>query len=390
MVAESDESHRVRLEGRAELLEVAKVRFVALAQMIRSLRWRTKLRRNAALLRETAASASEVDAALDHLFAKAAREKWPRRSAMVQLGDEVSGLWDETLSTGRRRLGDSAEELPMQQVLEQLERAVLTQPRLILPGQRLQVANELLPRSLAEFAVIARFGEVLEDLFKRPIQAQQRLPFSVAEFDELRELWLPGEQALQAVWRRIAMLDASGTLTRFLRRRARRAPMRRASSGPELLLAAEFWSTLAVARLKEVAAARLSPLSCRDEELFAVVRWQLLRQEEPSATLDDPAVQPSRAGLLELAHELATPPKKQQGADRLWQRLRQAAQQADQGPRDETDYQSLRDNLNLFLKVLDRDESPPLYRAGRRLEAPKEHSSASLTELVDAIRTRVA
>jgi hypothetical protein len=389
VVAESDDSYRVRLEGRAEVLEVARLRFIALAQMVRSLRWRARLRRNTALVRETAAAAPVVDAALDHLFAKAKRERWPQRTQVLQLGEEVSALWDETLEAGRRRLRDD-KELPMQQVLEQLERVVLTQPQLILPGQRTQVANELLPRSLPEFGVIAHFGEVLEQLFKRPIQPMQRLPFTVAEFDELRVLWLPGEQALQAVWRRIAMLDSAGTLTRFLRRRARRAPMRRANTGPELLLAAEFWSTLAVARLKEIAAARLSPLSCRDDELFAVVRWQLLRQEEPTATLDDASVQPSRAGLLELAHELAAPPKKQTGADRLWQRLRRAALQADQGPRDEADYQSLRDNLNLFLKVLDRDESPPLYRAGRRLEAPKEHSSASLTELVDAIRTRVA
>lgn len=381
--------YRVRLEGRAELLDVARVRFTALAPMISGFRWRSRLRRNTALLRETAAAASEVDAALDHLLAKAAREKWPKRSEMVRLGNEVSDLWDETLLAARRRLGDGAFETPMREALEQLERMVLTQPRLILPGQRWQVANELLPRSLPEFKVIARFGSLLEDLFKRPIQPMQRLPFTVSEFEQLRMMWLDGEQSLSAVWRRIASLDSAGTLSRFLRRRARRAPMRRAASGPELLLAAEFWSTFAVARLKEIAAARLAPVSCRDDELFAVVKWQLMREERLDVGLDDPTVQPARAGLLELAHELSAPPKRSGGGEQLWHRLRQAAQQADQGPRDEPDYQSLRDNLNLFLRVLNRDESVPLYRAGRRLEAPV-HTAASLTELVDAIRTQVA
>jgi len=386
-VSEDVDPYRVRLEGRAELLEVARVRLTALAQMLSSFRWRSRLRRNTALLRETALAAGEVDAALDHLLAKAAREKWPKRSEMVRLGNEVSDLWDETLLAARRRLGDGAFETPMREALEQLERMVLTQPRLILPGQRWQVANELLPRSLPEFKVIARFGALLEDLFKRPIEPLQRLPFSVSEFEQLRMMWLDGEQALQAVWRRIASLDSAGTLSRFLRRRARRAPMRRAASGPELLLAAEFWSTLAVARLKEIASARLAPVSCRDDELFAVVRWQLLRQERADARLDDPAVQPERAGLLELASALSSPPRR--GGQQVWERLKTAAQQADQGPRDEPDYLNLRDNLTLFLRVLNRDEAPPLYRSRRQLEAPM-HTTASLAELVDSIRILVA
>ncbi len=387
LTVSADDDYRVRLEGRAELLEVARLRFVALAQMLQSFRWRSRLRRNTALLRETAASAEQVDAAIDHLERKVRRERWSRRAAVVKLGEEVSQLWDETLLAARRRLPQS-EHLSMRQTLEQLELHVLAQPRLVLPGQRWQVAHELLPRSLPELQVVARFGAALEDLFKRPLQPLQPLPFRLADFEHLRRLWPDGDAALLAVWRRVASLDAAGTLTRFLRRRARRAPMRRANTGPELLLAAEFWRSFALARLKEAADARLAPLTCREDELFPVVAWQLARQEDPAATLFDPAVPPARAGLLELAHELSVPPKRSGGA-LVWRKLAQAAARADQGAKDEADYARLRDNLSLFLRVVNRPEVPPLYRQGRSFE-PLVPTGASLSDLVEAIRMRVA
>lgn len=395
--AASDGSYRLRLEGRAEKLEVAHLRLTALAQMLTAFRWRSRLRDNTALLRETAASQGAVEEALAIVSRRAEAESWAATSSVMQCAAQVEKLSNRVASLALRRLGPGSRQEDLAQRLERLELLVLAAPRLVLPGHRWKTAQQLLPLTLPDGQRAARFIAVLEPLFKRPMQSAQALPFSADELDQLTAAWTAGQEALAALWTRVARIDSAGTLTRFLRRRSNTTPMRPAQNGAEVLLAAEFWSSFALARLKELAQARVDPVGCSESELFEVMRWLVARQTNAEARLPrSSTLTDARAGLIELAAELSSVPPRPQAGSSLgegwWRRLAERAQRA-QGAAGESDYQKLEDNLRLFLRVLQRpNNTPPVYRALATLPHPAptgQSEPATLIELVESMREKM-
>ena len=395
--SDDDATFRRRLEGRAERLEVARLRLTALAQMLRALRWRSRLRENTALLRETAADQAAVEEALAVLLRRAKAEAWPAHSAVVRNAAEVERLSNRVAALALKRLGARCKLEDLSARLSHLELEVLSEPRLVLPGQRWKTAQQVLPLSHPDVQRAGCFASVLEALFKRPMPPSNPIPFTLDELDALTAAWPEGHQALAAVWTRVEKIDSAGTLTTYLRRRAQTTPMHPAKNGVELVLAAEFWSHFARGRLSELLATTVAPVGCTDAEVFEVLRWLIRRQSDLDARLpaSDRLVD-SRAGLMELAVELSSVPPRPRGTDvqggAWWKRLAQRALRAE-AALGEPDYQKLQDNLRLFLRVLEPpNKTPPVYRALDTLPHPRltvGNAPIRLVDLVEAMRLKM-
>lgn len=345
------DAYRVRLEGRADLLEATLLRLKALLPMVRSLGWRRRLRRNSALLREVTAHQQEVERALAAARRRAEAEGWPRRSPVVRLLGELDSHASRLRRATARRLGVAANEVPLPLLLERLEAAALDNPRRVLPGRRWSTALEVLPASLPELGKTGEFGDFLEALFKRPFEASGTIPVTAAEAQELFRRWPEGEESLARVWGRLEGIDRTGSLVRYLQKRARRAPLRAPRSGPERLLHAEFWHGVARSRLREIAEARLSPVKPTDAELLPLVAWLCAREEAPQALLASPALPGPRAALMELAHELWRGTKGElSGRQRAFDRLAECARRADRAESD-ADAERVRDTLRMFIRI---------------------------------------
>ena len=392
-----DASFRLRLEGRAERLDVARVRLTALAQMLAAFRWRSRLRENTALLRETAADQGGVEDALAVISRRSKAESWPHEADVMRTATEVERLANRVASLALRRLGMQCRPADLAQRLEQLELVVLAEPRLVLPGQRWKTAQQVLPVSHPDVRRASHFAQHLELLFKRPLQPSQKMPFTPAELEALAGHWPEGQRALAAVWSRVEKIDAAGTLTGFLRRRATNPPRRPATNGAEQVLAAEFWSNFALARLRELTTTAVAPVACEDSEMFPVLLWLARREASSDARLPACAALPeARAGLMELAVELSSVPPRPRAADPAgaawWRRLSDRARRAEQAA-SAPDYQKLQDNLRLFLRVLQRpNKTPPVYRALDTLPHPlptKGAPASTLVELVEAMREKM-
>ncbi len=394
---DDDASFRSRLEGRAERLDVAKVRLTALAQMLNAFRWKSRLRQNTALLRETAADQRGVEDALAVVARRAKAEGWPATSTIVRTAAKVELLSNCVAAHALKRLGAQSKSEDLTQRLEHLELQVLAEPRLVLPGQRWKTAQQVLPLSHPDIQSAGRFTAVLEALFKRPMQTSQRIAFSVDELDALCAAWPEGQRALAAIWTRVERIDSAGTLTAFLRRRAGTAPMREPRNGAEVVLAADFWSTFALGRLVELTQAMVAPVECVQSELFEVLRWLVCRQTDIDARLPTSLLlSDSRAGLMELAVELSSLPARPREADpqgaAWWKRLAERARRGEQAV-GEADYQKLQDNLRLFLRVLQPpNKTPPVHRAiaaAPHATLVQGSSPTTLIELVEAIRAKM-
>ncbi len=395
--SDDDATFRRRLEGRAERLEVARIRLTALAQMLRALRWKSRLRANTALLRETAADQPAVEEALAVVVRRAKAESWPETSVVVRTAAEVNRLSNRVASLALKRLGEQCRPEDLSQRLEHLELAVLAEPRLVLPGQRWKTAQQVLPPSHPDVLRAGRFAAILESLFKRPVQPTQKRPFSLEELDALAAAWPEGQRALAAVWTRVEKVDSAGTLTALLRRRANNTPMHAPKNGAELVLAAEFWNNFAIGRLAELTQKTVAPVECAEAERFEVLRWLIRRETQLDARLpaSDTLLDP-RAGLMELAVELSSVPPRPRGGDAQgdawWKRLEQRAQRAEQAV-GAPDYQKLQDNLRLFLRVLQPpNKTPPVYRALATLphaSIPQGKEPATLVALVEAMRAKM-
>ena len=381
MLAE-DASYRVRLEGRAELLDKTRLRYRALKDMLGSLTWRRRLRRNGPLLREVSAVQPKVDEALAHVEKKAHAEGWPDSSQTLRCAREVDTLKHAVYRQMGKKLGTTAGDT-FSLRLEQLERLAVAGPRRVYPGERWKAALEALPAWLPELAALNSFGELLESLFKRPFVEGQRLPFLPAELERLHALWPEGEAALSSAWERVSLVDTTHGVERLLRKRARRAPMKTAASGPELLLRAEFWRTLALAKLRELAAGRVAPIQLTDDELLPVVRWLAAREHGVEAELE--GFQPPRAAVIALSAELWLSVQRKGLDPTFWERLYAQAQAADQSLDGDADFGRLRDNVRLFLAVASgRAARRPLMRS-----RPARAVPGTLAGMVAELRARL-
>lgn len=381
MLAE-DTSYRVRLEGRAELLDKTRLRYRALKQMLGSLLWRRKLRRNEPLLREVIALQPRVDQALGVVEKKAAAEGWLEGSETLKCAREVDELKHFVYRLMGRKLKRAAARTFSERLM-QLERLAVAGPRRVYPGERWKTALEALPLWLPEVEQLKRFGEVTESLFKRPYIASQRLPFTGPEVARLEAIWPEGEAALTTTWARLAGVDTTDGVARMLKRRAGRTPMKLPQNGPEMLMRAEFWRNYALARLRELTAARISPVQLADGELLPVARW--LAERERSALTQLTGLPESRAGLISLAAELWLAVA--QKSPNLLEQLYDQARAADQTLQDDADLGRLRDNLRMMLAVLGRDTRRPLDRRAKRYEQRQETST--LAGMVSELRARL-
>ena len=392
-----EKAYRVRLEGRAELLEATRLRYRALVPMLQAFRWRRRLLRDARLLREVARVQDEVDEALSAVERRVRLDGWSPDAEVVRCAREVSALRAELEAAVSRRLEVSSGELGLKGRLERLEVRLLTEPRLVLPGQRMSTAVAVLPESLPELRRAHAWSGTLEHLFNRPLTAGARLPFTLEELDALASGWAAGDAAVEAVWQRLASLDAAGTLVRYLRRRARRTPLKPPANGAQQLLHAEFWRSMAAFRLTEAIDARVGPLACRDGERFHVLRWLWQRERDEEARLEArEGLDEGRAGCFELAYEVASAPVRRGAAQ--WERLSSRARRAD-AAQGTADWEALSDQLRLLVRVLDSPTAgapralAPVYRAeGRRPELPTPPSgeAATLEGLVSQLRDRRA
>ena len=386
----SDADARVRLEGRAELLEATRARYRLLIRQLGSMWWQERLRKTASVLREVSRVQPEVEQALAAALRNAKNEQWAETSPLFKCLREVSGQRATLERLTRKRLGSSAGGLDLAQQLEALERQVLTAPRLVLPGQRWASAKNLLPWPSAELTPIAQFAERLEGVFARPLTEAFTLSFSPAEFEAVAAGWVAGSRALEAVWARLERLDASGALVRYLRNRAKRTPTRGRNSGPDVLLHAEFWRGMALSRIDTALASRVGPVVCLEAERFAVLRWLSSLDRGTPSPLSLGTVE--RGALIELAHAVSTLPANRQWATH-WPRLLALAQLAD-GHRTDPDWQRLHDALALLARVLESPATkavPPLYRSAQKsAPAVRRETPASLTGVIRAMQVSLS
>jgi hypothetical protein len=334
----SSDTYRLRLEGRAELLEAGRRRYQALLEALRARRWEEQLRERLVTLREVAASQAQVDAALTMALRRAGTEGWPAHTPTVRLLHEVQALRDLLLRTAVERLG-AAGHLPDAGdgagLMRALEDHVRSTPREVAPGQRYAVATEALPEDLLPLRDAVAFGERLRSLFAQPFDPARPLPFKPEELEALRQRWPEGTAALSTCWARLDRVDPSGGVVGEVRKLAKREPHHAPRSGPEQLARAGYWFETAGWRLEGLVRERLALLPPRSEERLEVAFWLCERGgARPEARLRASAtVGETRAGLLELAHELwealhAVLPEAERWPEHRWERMLEAARRA--------------------------------------------------------------
>ncbi len=348
------DEYRLRLEGRAELLEAARLRYRTFLEDLGAKAWEERLRKNMALLREAMDSQARVDEVLTAALRRAQAEAWPSPSPAVQLLRDVQALRERLVHTVAQHVARSSAE-PFVELLKALEERALTAPRELSPEQRWPTALELLPEELPLVQEVSAFGKLLASLFVRPFDPDARLSFRNDEVNALRGQWSPGEVALASAWSRISGVDRTGGLVGELRKRAERAPLRPPGNGPEHLLQAEYWRTVARKQLELLVRTRVRPVVPTMSECVKVAWWLCAVELEPEARLPGSEVaSDGRAGLIELAYELRSllrpesPEDPPRLPDEAWERLRERARRADQirqGP----DIERVRDVLRTFI-----------------------------------------
>jgi hypothetical protein len=334
MGASVEDEYRVRLEGRAAVLEAARDRYHRLARVLAESRWQERLRRELPLLREVVATQEQVDAVLAPALRRAEAESWPASNPTVRCLYEVRSLREQLLRDAARGLGRSAQE-PFGGLLSALEDWLLTLPRGVPPHLRWSTALEVLPDSLPALREAAAFGDFLESLFAQPLLLTGRIPLSGAQREELRQRWPGGEAALASLWNRLSGVDTQGGLVRELQKQSTRAPSRPPRNGPERLLHAAYWFQEARERLRLLVQARLAPLVLEPAECPRVLWWLFEREDAPERRLPaSETLGEARAGLIELAYELWDArrpdiPDPERWPPARWERLDTLAHRAD-------------------------------------------------------------
>jgi hypothetical protein len=348
------DDYRVRLEGRAELLDSARLRYRPLLEGLSAKAWEERLRKSSALLREAIGAQAKVEEALAAALRRAQAEAWVASSPTVQLLRDVQALQEKLAQSIAQRLSRSPKE-PLAELLKNLEEWILTVPREVRPEQRWDVALELLPAEWPTLREVSSFGRLLATLFSRPLDPEAQVPFRVDELATLRSQWAAGEVALAQAWSRLATVDRTGGLVADLRKRAERPPLHAPRNGPELLLHAEYWRSTARKRLERLVQVRIHPVKPTPAECIKVAWWLCAREVTAEARLPASEVaSEARAGLIELAYELRVllhpenaeePPRL---ADEAWTRLRERARRADLRALGE-DAERVRDVLRTFI-----------------------------------------
>src|SRR5512141_2280171 len=119
------DEYRLRLEGRAELLESARLRYRPLLEDLGAKVWEERLRKNVALLREVADAQARVDEVLTAALRRAQAEAWPSTSPTVQFLRDVQALREKLVHSVAQRVARSSTE-PLVELLKELEERALT------------------------------------------------------------------------------------------------------------------------------------------------------------------------------------------------------------------------------------------------------------------------
>lgn len=382
---EDDSGLRVRLEGRAELLEAAVLRYGALVGALKSFRWKRRLQKLSDVARAVAVDEEAVDEALGFVARRAGTEAWPR-GPVLAAASEAEALRGELRRRVQRRLLDAAEApRGLGASLERLVELARASPQFVLPGHRWEVACAALPPRLAELQAAQRFGASLEQVFNRPMEPRGVLQVTPSAWAEVEPGWSEGVRALDELWRRVEGLDLTGGVARMLRRQARRPPhLVEPGQGPTLLVYAEYWRALAASRMEHIASTRVEPAVLRPGEALLVFGWLVRRQAQAGAALELP---PARAGLLELAH-LLSGSSHASPRERPWDALEALAARADADAEDR-DWRRVRDALFVLVRVAATPTRwlPPVHRK----DAPAHANlhDAPLLELVKTLRVHL-
>jgi len=329
------DEYRLRLEGRAQLLEAALPRYRGLLEWLGARGWEERSRKELGLLREALEAQPQVDETLSAALRRAQAESWPANSPTMEGLKDVQALRQKLAKSLAQRLTRREDE-PLPELMRALEERILLMPREVPPAQRNATALELLPEPLPTVRELAGFGRLLESLFAGEVDPEARLTWTAEQGEALRRQWARGEAALAAAWSRLARVDRTGGLAGELRKRAEWVPAHPPRTGPEVLVHAEYWRVAARKRLEALVRTRFFPLVPAEAERLELACWLCAREWEPEARLVATAtVSDARAGLLELAHELwrtLRPDKADEPGplgDVEWERLRVRARRAE-------------------------------------------------------------
>ncbi|QSQ27521.1 hypothetical protein JY651_22545 [Pyxidicoccus parkwayensis] len=368
-VGSSDDIYRVRLEGRAELLEAVRPRFRELLDMLRAPHWEERVRGKLELLRESGPVLERVDVALTQALRRAGVEGWPERSPTLRLLHEVKGLRDTFLRTASERLASTGPASGgITAWLKALEEHARCAPREVAPSRREAMALEVLPDDLPVLKDVAELGALLQRNFSQPFDPARPLPFQAEDLEALRREWTEGPLALATCWARLTRADLRAVVVSELRKRAAWEPRHAPRTGPEKLVHAEYWFQTARTVLEGLVRERLSLVPPTPFEWTEVVFWLCERDRNEEARLETgDHVTESRAGLLGLAHELWEPlrgatPEERPWPVRRWERMQEYARRAEPEARGPA---GLRVREALRTLILERSLGTPRVRGWR-------------------------
>ncbi|MFL5321302.1 MAG: hypothetical protein ACJ790_16705, partial [Myxococcaceae bacterium] len=297
-----DQARRIRLEGAADELYVASLRYRAVIGVLRGLLWRERLFKNADVASAVARSWASVQRALAKAQKLRTAEAWSPRSELSRLIDEVAELSQELEKQVRKRHA-RPEPMTVAEALFALIDGVTPKPR----GDALKwkLAKEALPDSLPVLGEVRDFAALLASLFGRPPPVKGGFPWSVEEARAL-EVQLPvGEAKIAELWRRVSQGDSAERVERMLLNKARHTPKAPPADGPQTLVTAEFWRKFAWQKIHDMFAEHVAPVSVRDAEALRVFTFLAESEQNPKVVLEpSPTLNPGRAALITLSRTL--------------------------------------------------------------------------------------
>src|SRR6478672_4512807 len=101
------DEYRLRLEGRAELFEAARLRYRALMEGLGAKAWEERLLKSGPVLKEAIEAQARVDDALAAALRRAQAEGWPESSPTAQLLRDVQALREKLVQTVVQRISKS-------------------------------------------------------------------------------------------------------------------------------------------------------------------------------------------------------------------------------------------------------------------------------------------
>lgn len=362
MSSPTDEDLKRTLEGGADDLEAARLRLEALVPAIESWRWRTRVREVADIARAVVRSLPELRPLVARTRRRATAENWNKSSKLRALVERVHA---QLLAL------DHAVVSREYETLEALLLATVGLTRKVAIHERETAAVEVLDAEDPLVARLQRFQEEVAKVFGRPRGGSRTVAFTYDDHERLRPLWRDGENALGEAWARIAKVDSTGGVERWLKGRAAVAPRQSARlkrNGPSVLAAAEFWRSHALALRTQYVTEHFAPLRVQEEEESEALKFVLLRHTDGAAVLGEDA----RAALLMLAHELMGGAPGRVPLTGGVTRVREWAALADTLPRGDEDWVRLRESLRVVMSRTVSPVLPPLKRVAgvppRKLE----------------------